>query len=372
MVNNKILIVIPSMQQGGAERIVSILSNYWVKKEYHISIVCFDSMDSFYLLDRKITHCKLNSDGSNLGFISRLFNNFIRFNNYLKYARKAQPDIIISFTSNANIFCIIYNFFLRKPLIISERTNPKFSTLPKLINFLPAYIYKYADALVVQTFETLKIYEELKIKLPLKTKVIFNPIENKTFSVVNDVKRQNRILAVGRLDNKVKQFDRLIEMFNSIENTGWELYIVGNGTDFLDLQNQIRELNLQKKVFLLGSQHQLNTLYQSAKIFTLTSTHEGFPNALCEAMANGCACVSYDCPTGPSSIIENNINGVLVKLNDENSFCHQIRDLMMNENRRLKLSNEAYKITNRLNENIILKEWETLINDILQYGYSSM
>ena len=215
MKNQRILFVIPSMQQGGAERIVSVMANYWAQKNYHVSIISFDDTESFYALNGRVSYYNLNSAVKKYGIFNSTFNNTTRIINYFKYVKKANADIIISFTRNANVYCILYNFFLKKPLIITDRTNPQFSILPKILNKLSSHIYKYANGIVIQTPETLQIYNKLKIILPKKKVIIFNPLNKTTFDRIDGVKKKNIVLAVGRLENEIKQFNKLIIIFNT-------------------------------------------------------------------------------------------------------------------------------------------------------------
>jgi len=364
MKNQRILFVIPSMQQGGAERIVSVIANFWAQRNYQVSIISFDNTGSFYALNSKVAYYNLNSAVNKYGIFNSTINNIIRIINYFKYVRKANADVIISFTRNANIYCIFYNFFVKRPLIITDRTNPQFSILPKILNTLSSHIYKYANGIVIQTPETLQIYNKLKIILPKKKEIIFNPLDKTTFDTIDGAKKKNIVLAVGRLENEIKQFNKLIHIFNDSRNSEWELHIAGSGSDYQNLENQIKELHLEKKVFLLGSVQQLNKLYQESKIFALTSSREGFPNALCEAMANGCACISYDCATGPSAIINHNINGILIEQGNEEKFRDELSVLMNNEVAIERISIEARKIVNILDESKIIKQWEVFIDEI--------
>ena len=362
----RILFVIPTMQQGGAERVVSVMANFWAQNNYHVSIISFDDRLSYYPLDKKIDYYNLRSVRKNRGVLTKINNNIIRARNYFNYVEKINPGIIISFTRNANMYCILYNFFLKKHLIVGETTNPSFPILPKGMNKLPRFIYKFANGIVVQTAETLEIFKKLKIPLPQKKEIIYNPISKSIFDKIDSIARKNIVLAVGRLENKTKQFDKLINMFSASESDGWELHIAGIGSDYHNLQSQITDMSLENRVFLLGSVQQLAALYQGAKIFALTSSREGFPNALCEAMANGCACISYDCPTGPSSIIDNNVNGILIEPENEKKFQQQLSLLMKNESTINRLAAEARKIIDVLEESKIIFKWETFIDTVLE------
>lgn len=361
----KILFVIPSMQQGGAERVVSIMANHWTNKGYNISIMTFDNVESYYTLEKEVSLYSLHSAKNSFGAFNFIVNNILRTVNYFKCIRKIKPDIIISFTGNANVYCILYNRVLKIPLIIAQRTNPRFNTLPAIINKLPRHIYKRADAIVVQTAETLKIYRDLDFRLPGKASVIFNPLSKTSYPDTNNVLRQKKVLAVGRLYNYDKHFNRLITIFSNINSDGWVLEIAGDGPDHQMLQGIIDNNKLGDKVKLLGGVKDLVSLYQEAKIFVLTSQYEGFPNSLCEAMANGCACISYDCATGPSEIIKHGHNGLLIENQNETAFATALAGLMNDEPAIHKFSVASTGIRQQLDEDKIMEQWDSLINEVI-------
>ena len=84
----------------------------------------------------------------------------------------------------------------------------------------------------------------------------------------------------------------------------------------------------QDKVILLGNTKNIAWHYNNAKVFAFTSIFEGFPNALIEAMHFGLPCISTDCPTGPSELINNGENGFLIPENNETLFTNKLKDLM--------------------------------------------
>jgi GalNAc-alpha-(1->4)-GalNAc-alpha-(1->3)-diNAcBac-PP-undecaprenol alpha-1,4-N-acetyl-D-galactosaminyltransferase len=167
----RILFVIPTMQQGGAERVVSVMANFWAKN-YKVTIISFDDNLSFYPLDKQVDYYNLKSSKKRSSVFTVVYNNIVRAKNYFAYVKKTNPNVIISFTRNANMYCILYNFFLKKSLIVGETTNPNFPILPTGMNNLPRFIYKFATAIVVQTVESLKIFAELKIQLPKRNELI--------------------------------------------------------------------------------------------------------------------------------------------------------------------------------------------------------
>jgi len=366
MMFKKILFVIPDMLQGGAEKVVSVMANHWSAKGHLVSILQFNDAPSYFPLDKKINLQSLHSAKRSVWIFGFLVNNYLRTINYFKQVRKIKPDIIISFTDNANIYCLLYNHLLKIPVVITQRTNPHHHTLHGMIDWLPKRMYRRANAMVVQTNQTLSIYRDLSIKLPEKTAVIYNPLPASAFNSSFSGERKKIILAVGRLNNSHKHFDKMIDIFYAIGDQEWQLHIAGDGPDRQMLEDRIRELKMETSIFLLGGIQHLSDLYKSAKIFVLTSKFEGFPNSLCEAMANGCACISYDCSTGPSEMIRSGINGILVESENAEAFARALTDLTKDEELIQRFSTEAVKIKELLFEDKIMNQWEMLIDDVLQ------
>jgi glycosyltransferase involved in cell wall biosynthesis len=110
------------------------------------------------------------------------------------------------------------------------------------------------------------------------------------------------------------------------------LIIVGGNAKKMNLletyQEEVKLKGLSNSVRLVGEQRNVHTYYAEASIFAFTSTSEGFPNALAEGMSAGCACIAYDCIAGPSDIIDDGVNGVLIPEGDEELFTQKLRLLM--------------------------------------------
>ena len=204
--------------------------------------------------------------------------------------------------------------------------------------------YPYANWLVVQTEDTKKFYHD-KLNIKRQT-VISNPISTdfkvEMVTASKQSSKENIILNVGRLHPQKAQ-DVLIKAFSKTNNNDWQLYLVGEGERRKDLESLISTLNLQKKVHLVGRIEEIQKIYDRAKIFAFSSIYEGFPNALIEAMYFGLACVSTNCPTGPSELIDDGENGYLINVNDTTALTDKLNILMESEELRISFGQKAQK-----------------------------
>jgi glycosyltransferase involved in cell wall biosynthesis len=101
-----------------------------------------------------------------------------------------------------------------------------------------------------------------------------------------------------------------------------------------------------------------------AKFFILPSRFEGFPNALLEAMACGCAAIAADCPSGPAEIIRHNENGLLVPKEDVKALSVAMSRLMEDEELRTRLGQRALEVRSRFDQATIMAQWDDLIENV--------
>ena len=113
--------------------------------------------------------------------------------------------------------------------------------------------------------------------------------------------------------------------------------------NFDRLKKIIRENNAESKVFLEGRQENVDSYYRRSKVFAFTSSSEGFPNVIGEAMSAGVPVVAFDCIAGPSEMIQDNFNGFLIPLFDYEQFSEKLVMLMRNDDFRKSLGEQAEK-----------------------------
>ena len=107
------------------------------------------------------------------------------------------------------------------------------------------------------------------------------------------------------------------------------------------LESQIKELKLEGRIILAGKQKDVDAYYNQASIFAFTSSSEGFPNVIGEAMSAGLPVVAYDCTAGPADLISNEQTGFLIPLNDQKKFEEKLKLLMENAMFREKFASNA-------------------------------
>jgi glycosyltransferase involved in cell wall biosynthesis len=105
---------------------------------------------------------------------------------------------------------------------------------------------------------------------------------------------------------------------------------------------------------------------ERAAVFVLPSRYEGFPNALIEAMAMGCAVVAADCGSGPGEIVRNEIDGLLVPPEDTESLARALRRVLEDATLRTALGKAALEVRERFAAHSILPKWEAVIEGVIR------
>ncbi|CAM2061033.1 hypothetical protein DSUL_60114 [Desulfovibrionales bacterium] len=121
-------------------------------------------------------------------------------------------------------------------------------------------------------------------------------------------------------------------------------------------------LGLHKRVHLHGLQHNVAPYYTQSDLFVLSSRYEGFPNALCEAMAHGLPVIAANCPSGPAEIIQNGENGLLVPVEDPKALAVVLDHLLGDNALRSELSIKAQNVLDRFSAKQVMSQWEKLLH----------
>src|SRR5690606_30500414 len=143
--------------------------------------------------------------------------------------------------------------------------------------------------------------------------------------------------------------------FIQINNTSWKLCFLGDGQHQVAVKEKSRTSTLVDHIKFEGNRPDVDTWYQKSSVFAFTSTSEGFPNALGEAMAHGCACISFDCVAGPSELIDDGVNGFLIPEGDHALYVQRLKQLMVVEELRIRFGKNAMEKMKQFNNSKIAK-----------------
>jgi glycosyltransferase involved in cell wall biosynthesis len=242
--------------------------------------------------------------------------------------------------------------------VVSERLDPRVRGIGPLWSTLRRALYPRAARLVVQTEAVGRLFRSW---LPGRIDVVPNPVlppaEGREPAEL--ALSRPAVVAMGRLHPQ-KGFDTLLRAAARVlpRYPEWSLTILGEGSERPALQRLMAELSLTERVQLPGRVRVPGPVLGQAEIFVLSSRTEGFPNALCEAMARGLAVVATDCPSGPADIITPGTDGVLVPVDDPGALAEALEILMEDHNLRLRLQQQAPEIRRRYALERILAAWD--------------
>jgi len=378
IIKKKFAFYIPSLQGGGTERFLVNLLNGLGEGNSDLSLILEGTHGEYFnSLPKNINIVSLNTH--------RIFKIFFKL---IKYLRNEKPDIIFCALPHVNIVSILAVIFSgsKTKIIISERST--FSRLAshsarklshKLIArfvfpLLMRALYPKADAIVCVSNgvadDLIKIVGNLR-----NIKVIYNPVARPDVirlskdSVEHEWfldKKVPVILAVGRF-TKAKDYPTLLRAFSIVQNeTDARLVILGKGEEKEKILSLIKSLGIEKNTALLGFQENPYKYMSKATVFVLSSTLEGFPNVLVEAMACGAPVVATNCESGPCEIIINRESGILVPVGQEKELSEAINYILKNENFRKKISANGLARAEFFSFNKGIAEYKNLFNELLK------
>ncbi len=346
------------MKMGGAERVVSRLANYWAAKGRPVTIItALPPETDFYMLDVRVKRISLQFSRKTtfFGKIASRVRGLVELRNILAHEN---PAVTIAFMTDMNIRLSVLRFFIKGRTIISERTNPARQRLNRRGRLARRLSYALAEKFVFVSEGVAAAYPWVPRH---KRTVIYNPMVNVAPSPIPLADRDAEFISVGRLV-PAKGFDLLIDAFKLIadEHPSWNLRIIGEGALRAELEERIARHGLEGRVFMPGKHDEPAMALAKAQIYVLSSRHEGFPNALVEAMCAGLPPVSFNCNYGPSEIIENGSNGLLVPAEDVRALANSMSQLATSSDLRQAIGHNAAEIASRLTIESIAHQWEKL------------
>lgn len=344
----RISFVAANLNSGGAERVMSLLANQFIKSGYEVEFIFLKKDIRFYPLLQQVKVKVAEKECDSDSLIKKLL--WMR-----KYVGREKPNAIFAF--RIAIYCVTLLSLLGKkvPIISSERNDPRFYGLN--LKLLQMVLLPLTDRFVVQT-QHIKDYFPKFIQK--KTDIIFNPVTKKVFSL-GSVPKQKHIISVGRLHTQKNQ-KMMIEAFARISQQfpEWKLVIYGEGPERKNLESLIERLKVKEKVLLPGRCETVIEELNKSEIFAFSSDYEGMSNAVVEAFCVGLPIITTKV-SGTEDIITDGKNGYLLERNDIDGMEKAMRHLVGDKKLRLMMGDCNKSKANQFEIEHILKQWEDVL-----------
>lgn len=359
-----LLFFIHNMTGGGAERVMSIIANEFAKNDHNVTLAIMEQnpVISYKLAPsmqiRTLRNKYPKASKSLLNKVVRHTMDLMLPLRMRMLAKELAADYVVSFITKYNIEVIKAFKGSKYPVIVSEHTNVT-RKIDSKINALRDKYYPYAAVVTVLTQRDFLLWKD---KFP---NVVLLPNPCTPTSVNINQERRKVVFTAGRVREwEVKGYDNLIKAWSLIchKFPDWSLEIAGDYTEssLEKLNKIIRECNAINVRFL-GFREDVNQLMATSEVYCLSSRVEGLPMSLLEAMSAGCCCVSFDCTTGPSDIIINGVNGLLVKDQDINDLAAKLELTMSDDNYRRTLAKNNDKSLTKFSLSVIFNKWINLL-----------
>ena len=316
MNQKKLIIFMPSIEVGGVEKNLFIISNYLSEKLQKVSLITISKKykNKFHSKIKIICpkNNTWNSTPKRIKFFVCLYLLFVEI-------RKNKNVAVLCF--QGNIYCTLLCKLLKIKIIVRSNSSPSGWSQ----NFIKKILYKkilnLADKIVVNSIEFKK---ELKTKFNLNSTCIYNPLNTKKIKELSKIKIKNNffqrnfinIINIGRFTDQ-KDHLTLLKSINLLKNKiKIKLLIIGGG---INKSKILRYIKLKKLSHIVKVKNFTNNPYpfiKAADLFILTSRFEGLPNVLLEAITLNKFIISSNCPTGPKEILTNNKGGLLFRVGD--------------------------------------------------------
>lgn len=344
---------------GGIERVSVEIVNALVKTGmYEIFILnIVGDNESFFKISDDVVIYSLNLKSSNIK------NNAIKVIYELRaFVVNKNIDVIVDVDSILTVFSTVSLLGLKKKHICWEHFNYSVN-LGSIFRSAGRLLAKnYCDYVVTLTEKDRNLWINKEKKKQAKIITINNPSPF-VISEHRPSLHSKKFIAVGRLTHQ-KGFDFLIEAWSlfCLKNKDWSLQIIGSGEDEYKLKKQVENYNLLQRIEFIPATKNIEFYYQQASFYCMTSRFEGLPMVLLESQSYGLPIIAFDCDCGPSDIINNYENGVLVDLGDVGSFSKKMEWLIgLKETDYSKMIDSAKTSSKKYALDIILEKWKEIL-----------
>ena len=364
--NNNLIIFMPSMEGGGVEKNIILISNFLINYIKNITLITFDKKFS-KLFDKRI---KIIYPEKKKKIYSKYSKYYYCLKILIKEVIKKKKSLIFSF--QANIYCLILSKIFNFKIIVRSNSSPTGWNKNFIKNFIFKIFLKKANAIIVNSHD---FKNELDKKFNTNAKVIYNPLnkndiikKSREFFDFNFFKSKKylRIINIARFTDQKDQ-STIIKAFNEInKKISCKLLLLGYGKNKNLIINLIKKYKLNKNIKVIPYQKNPYKYLRMSDLFVLSSLYEGLPNVLLEALTLKKFIISSNCPTGPREILKNGKYGLLFKPGDYKDLAKKIYHFQKYKKKLKKKILFGFKSLNRFDYESNSKKYLNIIEQNLQ------
>lgn len=349
----RVVVIAHGLSGGGAERVASILANYFCNQGNKVLFIAAYSAERSYYLDSKIEYKFLDVYGKK-GIFAFIYRNIRLFD----MVRKYKADVVYSLITHELALLTLSKI----PIIPSLRIDPVISGQAFFRRIIRNFVYSHSKYVV---FQTKQARDYFSTKIQKKGIVIGNPIKS-NLPVWQEDNHEKVFMTACRISTQ-KNIPMLIEAFVNFHKDypDYTLELYGNGEPESykkKIEKECEQEGVNAFVKFMGRTNEVHEKMKRAEAFFLTSNYEGLSNSMLEAMAIGVPCVCTDCPPGGAKeYMKNGEAGILIPIGDVERLETEMRRIADDPLYRREISIKECYVREILKENEICSQWEELM-----------
>ncbi len=378
---------------GGGETVTIRLANEMVKRGWRVSVAYFldNTKDALPFIDERIETIKIqdvdcNEFHANLNDSEkarRALMNYINENGIEVVINQWWPVEYIRGVKDAcgvKMIKCLHTAFYRLPI---DDPNPLRKFVKAMLK--PWYVRRTRNLAILEVVSYLPYVDKYVFLSPrfqkdfqdtagfIDTRNLLGAIPNPTvfddsFKMDEYSKKEKTVLLVGRMEEAQKKITRAIKVWKLIEEdeklSEWRFVLVGEGRDLPMYKQMVKKYGLERIVFE-GYQQPL-PYYEKSRIFLMTSDFEGFAMTLVESQQNAVVPVVMDSFLSLHDIVEDNVNGLIVKNKNVEGFAMALKRLMLDDMLCRRLAGKGLETCKRFSVSRVVDQWERLIGGLTQ------
>ena len=351
---NRVAIVLPYFALGGAETMVSRLASNINLDKIDVEVICIYGNPQNNRLENSIlnSEVKIKYIGKSKGFsLSAVYKLWKELSSY-------HPTVVHTHLS-ACVYCTPWVLGHNVKMLHTIHNTPKFELIkPK--KKIMSIMYRIGKAIPVAISKEIQDMMTEEYKLRSEAELIYNPVDVDKFYKNNEKHKGICLVTAGRLSKEKNQkmlVDAIKVLCQKYENLS--LTILGDGPLKNELENYVEDKGLSDIIHLEGNVANVEEYFSKSDIFVLSSSYEGLPLVILEAMAAKLPIVSTDVG-GIKDIVTN--NGLLVESENTDALVNVLEKVIEDKDLREELGNNSFENVQVFDSSIIADQYVQLYN----------